>query len=278
MKCEQCGDDFTLSLWTGPQPNPQKYCNRSCRDKAFRLRKGIKSRILKCECGSCKTCTKRIRARDWRKNGNGKARDIAYNIKRGQTLDPNSPSRVLINVLLEIIKELRMERRAWNPQRAHAEFSSEAKRRKRYQSVFYHKIWQPCVCADCGVEFETIQPIEWVALDISNGMTDIQRCKPCQKIFRLLNHGGGPRRRCKVYGVPCRRFNARVIFIRDSWKCKNCGVPTPESKRGSQEPDAPELDHIWPLSQIRNGVKSPGHVKSNCQLLCRKCNGVKGAK
>lgn len=40
---------------------------------------------------------------------------------------------------------------------------------------------------------------------------------------------------------------------------------------GSLSERAPELDHVVPLS--RGG----GHVYGNVQLLCRMCNGAKGA-
>jgi len=154
----------------------------------------------------------------------------------------------------------------------------ETERQRYYKIVFYQKIFQPCICTDCGIEFETLRPIEWIALDIKGGCASKQRCKPCQRIFRLLNHGGGPKRRCKIYGVPYKAFNARTIFESNNWTCCLCGISTPEVLRGTYEDNAPELDHIWPLSVIRNGIKSPGHVKSNCWLLCRKCNGKKGVK
>jgi endogenous inhibitor of DNA gyrase (YacG/DUF329 family) len=48
-------------------------------------------------------------------------------------------------------------------------------------------------------------------------------------------------------------------------------VPTPKSLRGTFVDNAPELDHIIPLSL--GGT----HTKSNTQLLCRKCNRIKGA-
>lgn len=57
-----------------------------------------------------------------------------------------------------------------------------------------------------------------------------------------------------------------LVFAEASWKCQFCGVDTPESLRGTWEMNAPELDHIVPLS--RGGL----HVRSNLQCLCRACN------
>lgn len=59
------------------------------------------------------------------------------------------------------------------------------------------------------------------------------------------------------------------VFDRDGWQCKICGVSTPPSKRGTYEDDAPELDHIRPLS------KRGEHSYRNTQCACRKCNGAK---
>lgn len=67
-------------------------------------------------------------------------------------------------------------------------------------------------------------------------------------------------------------FDPFEVFERDEWRCKICGVQTPRSKRGSLEDEAPELDHVVPLS--KGGV----HTRANTQCLCRKCNRIKSDK
>jgi 5-methylcytosine-specific restriction endonuclease McrA len=62
------------------------------------------------------------------------------------------------------------------------------------------------------------------------------------------------------------------VFDRDSWRCRRCGVDTPKAKRGTYDDDAPELDHIHPLS------KGGAHSYANTQCLCRRCNGAKAAR
>lgn len=59
------------------------------------------------------------------------------------------------------------------------------------------------------------------------------------------------------------------VFTRDRWRCKMCGRYTPPEKRGTCEPDAPELDHILPVS--RGGE----HSYRNTRCACRQCNGAK---
>jgi hypothetical protein len=124
-------------------------------------------------------------------------------------------------------------------------------------------IFQPKICLDCKSVFETVH-------------RNKVRCEQCQKFLRLVTHGGGPRRRCRYFGVPFEPVSPYLVFNRDEWKCKICGTSTPEEKRGTYFDDAPEVDHIWALSKIVGGVKSPGHVFSNCQCACRKCNSKKG--
>lgn len=61
-------------------------------------------------------------------------------------------------------------------------------------------------------------------------------------------------------------FDPLEILARDGWRCRMCGVDTPRSLRGTFEDNAPELDHIRPLS--RGG----GHTRANTQCACRRCN------
>ncbi|RSC23542.1 HNH endonuclease [Acinetobacter sp. FDAARGOS_515] len=60
-----------------------------------------------------------------------------------------------------------------------------------------------------------------------------------------------------------------MILERDKWKCYLCGIDTPKTLRGTIKDNAPEVDHIIPLS------KGGGHVESNLRCACRKCNAEK---
>lgn len=70
-------------------------------------------------------------------------------------------------------------------------------------------------------------------------------------------------------GVLCESVDPIAVFDRDDWKCMICGIDTPRDKRGSYEPDAPEMDHIYPLS------KGGSHTYDNVQCACRQCNAKK---
>jgi len=60
------------------------------------------------------------------------------------------------------------------------------------------------------------------------------------------------------------------VFRRDGWACYLCGIHTPEALRGTYEPNAPELEHVTPLS--RGGE----HSYANTRCACRACNLIKG--
>lgn len=67
-------------------------------------------------------------------------------------------------------------------------------------------------------------------------------------------------------------FTYKQVFERDGWRCQLCGKVTPERERGTISHNAPEVDHIIPLS------KGGEHSLNNAQTLCRACNGWKSDK
>lgn len=119
----------------------------------------------------------------------------------------------------------------------------------------------PRPCAHCGKLFEI--PYR------SNRITY------CSKQCRTRAHAGSGcchRRRARKFGVEYQYIHKHKIFVRDGWKCKICGVDTPKELKGTREDNAPELDHIVPLS------KGGAHMLHNVQLACKKCNMTKGAR
>jgi 5-methylcytosine-specific restriction endonuclease McrA len=67
-------------------------------------------------------------------------------------------------------------------------------------------------------------------------------------------------------------FDPFDVFARDKWRCQLCGRKLKKQHRGTKRFDAPELDHIIPIS------KGGEHSRKNTQCACRKCNIEKGAK
>lgn len=119
--------------------------------------------------------------------------------------------------------------------------------------------WPSRICRECGTEFE--------AHPYTGG--DKRFCtRRCGKRYRDRKRTRA--RRATTQTLIWFEFDPIEVFFRDGWKCRHCGRDTPREKRGSMAPDAPELDHIVPLS--RGGA----HEFENCQCLCRECNNKKG--
>jgi 5-methylcytosine-specific restriction endonuclease McrA len=82
----------------------------------------------------------------------------------------------------------------------------------------------------------------------------------------------GHRARAKKYGSFYIHFDVRLIYQRDGYKCKMCGVKVVKghNNRGEYRKNLASIDHIIPLSM--GGPHSP----ENCQTLCVECNSKKG--
>lgn len=59
------------------------------------------------------------------------------------------------------------------------------------------------------------------------------------------------------------------ILEQGNWECYICGTSTPKEERGSYSDNAPEIDHVLPLS------KGGCHSEYNMACSCRRCNGLK---
>lgn len=80
----------------------------------------------------------------------------------------------------------------------------------------------------------------------------------------------GPRRARKNKAIVSEVVSFIDIYKRDGGMCNHCNIDLDINDRGSRNGSSPVLDHIIPLS--RGG----DNAKYNIQLLCSKCNGVKG--
>lgn len=123
---------------------------------------------------------------------------------------------------------------------------------------------------------------------------DIKKCKHCGGAYSPLFTGGRPsdycsetclsiadaankrihkaRRGAILKHATVERVDPFKVFDRDGWRCQLCGARTPKDKRGTYDKNAPELDHIIPLS------KGGEHSYVNTQCSCRKCNIEKSDK
>jgi 5-methylcytosine-specific restriction endonuclease McrA len=157
------------------------------------------------------------------------------------------------------------------------------------------------ICSGCGKEFESKHKRARCSreCDLEYGRresfrtnsekkeTKPRECKECGEVF--IPEYGNKRRffcsdeclkrsarrirrhkeRAKLRLVKVETVDPIRVFIRDGWRCQLCGKKLNRKHRGTYRHDAPELDHIVPLS--RGGE----HSYLNTQCACRKCNAEK---
>jgi hypothetical protein len=119
-------------------------------------------------------------------------------------------------------------------------------------------------CIDCG---------EKISIKFITSHSNQIRCNDCKKKRSRIKHNNGSHeRRAKRAGVAYQYVIKEKVFERDNWRCHICKRKTPKRLMGTYNDNAPELDHIIPLS-----IGGP-HVYSNVKCCCRECNGDKGSK
>ena len=91
---------------------------------------------------------------------------------------------------------------------------------------------------------------------------------PCRKEMHSAYEAT---KRARTRGGRVEAVKAFIVFERDGWRCRLCGVPTPKRLRGLRVANAPELDHVVPLA--RGGT----HTWDNVQCACMHCNRSKNA-
>lgn len=143
-------------------------------------------------------------------------------------------------------------------------------------------------CVSCGAQFNTNIPNKIRCVETCKPLKSSATCARCGTVFER-KYGDKRKRFCsklclrrskkklhcnyrkraRALGLPYEPINPVKIFDRDGWRCHLCGRKTPQVARGTNRDNAPELDHIVPLSM------GGGHLRSNVACACRRCNGLK---
>ena len=122
----------------------------------------------------------------------------------------------------------------------------------------YERKGRELTCPSCGVQ--------WCGLKQSGNAKTSPCCSP--ECRRELARAHKRARKRKLRGT----VNRLRVFNRDGWACRACGCATPRALMGTFDDNAPELDHIVPVSA------GGEHSYANTQCLCRMCNGLKSDK
>lgn len=132
-------------------------------------------------------------------------------------------------------------------------------------------------CSVCAVQWCHI-PGRWATVTCGSRVCEQERKRRIRRKTRRKTRAQAKcrddrshRARAKKHGRKAEKVSRIKVFTACEWTCAQCGCPSPRSLMGKGESCSPELDHIIPL--CRGG----DHVESNCQLLCRDCNGLKGS-
>ena len=136
----------------------------------------------------------------------------------------------------------------------------EKRRRADLARIFAAEQKQPDArpCQHCGTAFSP---------DYGNKRREFCSFACCRKHGRRAYKAS---RRARMKGNNAVTFDPLVVLARDNWTCQLCGIPTPRTLRGTTHDNAPELDHIIPIS------KGGEHTPENTQCACRRCNLAKG--
>jgi 5-methylcytosine-specific restriction endonuclease McrA len=135
--------------------------------------------------------------------------------------------------------------------------AAERNRRTSRAASAAKKDQAPISCRECGTSF----------VSAYGTMLRTYCGEDCRRIAtkRVARKKG----KARLKLVTVESVDPNVVFERCGWRCQECRVSTPRAKRGTYHPQAPELDHIHPLSL------GGEHSYRNTQLLCRSCNARK---
>lgn len=244
LACPVCGTQFVAS-------NPQrKYCSRSCKDKRSRRRP---ARILGITY-TCLWCGADYHPKR-KENRSACSRECGFKVKDEIIRLKRTRGRVSVSV-----------RRA----------------RCRGCSSWFNPSGTQLYCSD------GCRP---APLSAPSQLKAEAECRECGGKYAPTSSGGAPspfcsdmcreekarrtrrtqriRRKAMLRAAKVEAVDPITVFNRDGWRCNACGQKTPKEKRGTIDPNAPELDHIVPLS------KGGEHSYRNTQCLCRACNAEK---
>lgn len=251
MNCLQC-----TKLFTG---HKRKFCEARCRWEAAERRRGTKP-MAKRQIANCQNCQKSYLPKE-KNRSTYCSRDCAFQYRMERRA--NNPFTPVC------FKPCRVCNRPFNAmpstraacsdvcEKKFAALVAQQSGRARHNSTSLE-----VKCKACELFFS---PLYGHSLASFCSVCAIEQATLNKRIAKMV-------RRARKYGAMYEPVNPINVFARDRWTCRLCGLKTPVELRGRPLPNAPELDHIIPLS------KGGEHSYRNTQCACRACNISKGSE
>ena len=253
IECPACRGFFV------PSSSKQQFCSRDC---ARRTRRGNKPRQLwPLKCVRCGVDFESI---------NEKAMYCTKLCKLSAFKERRKPGYIVtsMSVIKERAEVARAERE-WRSAAHKAMLAASAARRKAREAAK-----EAHSCIRCGEKLpsECSFARKFCTACSAERLREANRAKKRTPAGRAAKRKDRLARKLKIRAVVVDVVDPIKVFERDGWRCQLCGRRAPERKRGTYDDDAPELDHIIPIS------KGGEHSYRNTQCACRGCNGSKGAR
>lgn len=249
--CFNCGVKFNRHRWSKrcPDCNKQKkYKTKSIVDKCktcSRPLRNIMSNWVYCS-EECRKNRKRDRKeyhKEWYKNKSKEKKQLLID-------NWNAKERIKCN------EKIRNNKTFITYYISNGILKVKEGKQGSYQYKIFTQVKQNISCNECGIKYTALSPLYYNFCSSKCGNKNTKRK------HRL-------KRKALKREVSVELIDPIVVFNMQDWRCQLCGIKTPITKRGTYNNDAPELDHIIPLS------KGGEHSYRNVQTLCRRCNSIK---
>lgn len=249
VNCQKCNTVFK------PRQKDGKYCSAACN------RKRPRHILINCLC--CKKEVKRTRrgsndSRQYCSKQCATNHRVAINeeIRALRRIAENNKPKPIVDVyLLGEIKAIK-------------QIAKKAKSSKlclHCSRIVYTK--NMLLHPNCRKEYNEIKRKEYKE---SERYKQVRKAYKQTESYKAKRKADKAKRKALIRGASVAEpINPDFILERDKYRCYICGIKTPKKLRGTYEDNAPEVDHIIPLS--KGGL----HVESNLRCACRKCNGLK---
>lgn len=235
----------------------KKYCSSICSSKA-------EPRVIEIYCDYCKKPHKKIATGGWVYDLKYCSKQCSDHARAKVTQEKLALRRIAENNKPKLIVDIRVT----NEIKSIKQIAKKARSSKlclHCSEIVYTK--NMLLHPNCRKEYSQIKSKEYRK---SERYKQLRKAYKQTETYKAKRKAEKAKRKALIRGASVAEpINPDFILERDNYRCYICGIKTPKKLRGTYEDNAPEVDHIIPLS--KGGL----HVESNLRCSCRKCNGLK---